>query len=131
MDNYFQLPQRDVTSPLFAPIDGVVGVKDRGTVIITTIEKGSVKKNDKLEVMGFGAKFTTSVADIQAFGKPLSGAQAGDHVGYVGDFTQSRQQLTFFSKASFRVDTFRSKHYIQTKLDREIHPLFPGFCAEA
>lgn len=81
MDEYIQIPERDTTSPLYAPIDGVVSVKGRGTVLITTIQKGQVKKNDKLEVVGFDAKESTSVADIQAFGKPMVSAEAGDHVG--------------------------------------------------
>ncbi|XP_003744059.1 uncharacterized protein LOC100905389 [Galendromus occidentalis] len=81
MDAHFQLPLRDTTSPLLAPVDGVVSVKNRGTVIITTIEKGTVKKNDKLELLGFDARESTSVADIQAFGEGTATAQAGDHVG--------------------------------------------------
>lgn len=81
MDSYFQVPQRDTTAPFFAPVDGCIQVKGRGTVIITTIEKGSVKKNDKVELIGLDTRVSTSIADIQAFGKSTTNAEAGDHVG--------------------------------------------------
>ncbi|XP_022707876.1 uncharacterized protein LOC111271392 [Varroa jacobsoni] len=81
MDEYIEPPQRDIRSPLHGPVEGVVTVKGRGTVLITTLDKGTVRRYDKIEITGFNEKVPTTVSDIQAFGRQLSQAQAGDHVG--------------------------------------------------
>lgn len=83
MDEYIEPPQRDIRSPLHGPVESVVTVKGRGTVLITTLDKGTVRRHDKIEITGFNEKVPTTVSDIQAFGRQLSQAQAGDHVGYV------------------------------------------------
>lgn len=74
-------PVRDITSPLLTSVESVVPVKGRGTVAITTISKGIVKKLDKVEIIGFNEKLTSVVSDIQAFGRQIPMAKAGDHVG--------------------------------------------------
>ncbi|OQR73099.1 elongation factor Tu [Tropilaelaps mercedesae] len=81
MDSYIQPPQRDVVSPLYGPVEGVVNIKGRGTVVITTLDRGSVQKQNRVSILGFNEEVSTVVSDIQAFGKQVTTAKAGDHVG--------------------------------------------------
>ena len=67
LDTYIPLPQRDYTSPFYMPIDNVVSIPNRGTVVVGTINTGTVKKNDEVEMLGFGEKIKSTVSDIQVF----------------------------------------------------------------
>ncbi|KAK3911021.1 Elongation factor Tu, mitochondrial [Frankliniella fusca] len=80
LDKHVPAPKRDYTSPFIMPIDSVVGVP-RGTVVIGTVKQGTFKKDDKAEVLGFGATFPTSISTIEVFRSPVLSARAGDHVG--------------------------------------------------
>ena len=63
------------------PIDNILSVQGRGTVIIGTIKKGRVKKGDNLQIIGFGADTKTTVSGLQVFKKQVETAEAGDNVG--------------------------------------------------
>ena len=63
------------------PIDNILSVQGRGTVIIGTIKKGRVKKGDNLQIIGFGADTKTTVSGLQVFKKQVDTAEAGDNVG--------------------------------------------------
>ena len=63
------------------PIDNILSVQGRGTVIIGTIKKGRVKKGDNLQIIGFGADTKTTVSGLQVFKQQVDTAEAGDNVG--------------------------------------------------
>ncbi|XP_025418967.1 uncharacterized protein LOC112689461 [Sipha flava] len=81
VDSYIPTPERDFTSPFFLPIDNFLLVPGRGLVVIGTIKKGTVKKNDKIDLLGFDEKITTSIGDIQIFKTSVPYAKAGENVG--------------------------------------------------
>jgi len=81
MDSYIPLPTRDYKSPFMLPIDNAFTVPGRGTVVVGTLRRGTVKKNAEVELLGFDMKLKTSVGDIQVFKKSVAMAQAGDNVG--------------------------------------------------
>lgn len=81
IDNYIPIPDRDITSPFLLPIDNCLLVPGRGAVIVGTLKKGIVRKNDKVALLGFDEIVTTSVGDIQVFKKSVASAKAGENVG--------------------------------------------------
>lgn len=81
IDNYLPTPERDITSPFLLPIDNCLLVPGRGPVVIGTLKKGTICRNDKVELLGFDENLTTSVSDIQVFRKSVTSAKAGENVG--------------------------------------------------
>jgi len=81
LDSHIPLPTRDFKSPFLLPIDNALTVPGRGTVVIGTIKRGTIKKNAEVELLGFDMKLKTTVSDIQVFKKSVAMAQAGDNVG--------------------------------------------------
>jgi len=81
LDNYLDLPKRDLESPFLMPIDNYLQVKGRGTVVIGTIKQGVIKKKDPVQVIGFGMDKKTAISDIQVFKQSVGQAEAGENVG--------------------------------------------------
>lgn len=81
IDDYMETPKRDFTSPFLLPIDNSLPVSGRGTVVVGTLKRGIVTKNDKVDLLGFDEQITTSVGDIQVFKQSVPSAKAGENVG--------------------------------------------------
>ncbi|RVE43722.1 hypothetical protein evm_011637 [Chilo suppressalis] len=81
MDSYIPPIVRDLASPFLMPIDNAFTVPGRGTVVIGTIKRGVMKKNDDADLIGFGYNIKTTLSVIQIFKKSVSEALAGDNVG--------------------------------------------------
>lgn len=81
VDNYIPTPQRDVDKPFLMPVEDVFSITGRGTVGTGRIERGIVRLNDEVEIVGFGLHKKTTVTGIEMFRKLLDEAQAGDNVG--------------------------------------------------
>lgn len=81
LDSYVPVPTRDKTSPFLIPIDNMFTVPGRGTIVVGTIQCGTVNKNDTAELLGFGEKIKTTLSDIQIFKKSVTKGEAGDNVG--------------------------------------------------
>lgn len=81
IDNNIPTPKRDFTSPFLLPIDNCLLVPGRGAVVIGTLKRGTVCKNDKVELLGFDEKKITSVSDIHVFRNSVVSAKAGENVG--------------------------------------------------
>ncbi|KAL0860375.1 hypothetical protein ABMA27_009774 [Loxostege sticticalis] len=81
MDTYVPRIVRDLVSPFLMPIDNAFTVPGRGTVVVGTIKRGVMKKNDDADLMGFGYNIKTTLSDIQIFKKSVTEALAGDNVG--------------------------------------------------
>lgn len=67
LDAYIPQPQRDFDSPFLIPIDNFFTVPNRGTVVVGTVVRGTVKKKDDAELLGFGKKMPIVVSDIHVF----------------------------------------------------------------
>ena len=81
MDDYFDIPQRDLDKPFLMPIEDVFSIKGRGTVATGRIEQGIVKINDPVEIVGLKDTQNSVVTGIEAFKKNLDQGQAGDNAG--------------------------------------------------
>ena len=81
LDNHVDLPTRDTESPFLMPIDNIISVRGRGTVVIGTVKRGKLHKKDELQVVGFGMNHKTTVGNMQIFKKDVATTVAGDNVG--------------------------------------------------
>jgi len=81
LDNFIPEPQREVDKPFMLAIEDVFSIKGRGTVATGRIERGIIKVNEEVEIIGFGATRKTVVTGVEMFRKLLDQGQAGDNVG--------------------------------------------------
>jgi len=82
IDTYIPTPKRDTEKPFLMPIEDVFSISGRGTVGTGRVERGAIKVNDEVEVIGLRPKVAkTTVTGIEMFRKLLDDAQAGDNVG--------------------------------------------------
>ncbi|XP_058832568.1 elongation factor Tu [Topomyia yanbarensis] len=81
IDNYFPIPSRDFVSPFLLPIDNAFTVPGRGTVVVGTLAKGTLRKNDEAELLGFDEHIKTTIGGLQVFQKDVGSAKAGDNIG--------------------------------------------------
>ncbi|GHV72860.1 elongation factor Tu [Spirochaetia bacterium] len=81
MDSYFPDPIRDEAKPFLMPIEDVFTIPGRGTVVTGKVERGILKLNEAIEIVGIRPTKDTVVTGIEMFNKLLDSAQAGDNVG--------------------------------------------------
>ncbi|KAJ6641706.1 Elongation factor Tu, mitochondrial [Pseudolycoriella hygida] len=81
LDEYVDVPQRDFTSPFLMPIDNAFTVPGRGTIVIGTVKRGTLHKNDRVALLGFDQKRNSTVGDIQVFKEAVAKAVAGENIG--------------------------------------------------
>ncbi|CAJ0592902.1 unnamed protein product [Cylicocyclus nassatus] len=74
-------PQRNENEALIMPVSSKTAITGRGTVVVGTIEQGTLKKGDKVEIKGDDREVITVASDIQVFGKSVKEVKAGDHCG--------------------------------------------------
>jgi elongation factor Tu len=78
VDTYVPMPERYLDAPFLLPVENVLTITGRGTVVTGAVERGVVRVGDKVEVLG--AAVETVVTGLETFGKPMEEAQAGDNV---------------------------------------------------
>ncbi|MEU6663924.1 elongation factor Tu [Streptomyces sp. NPDC046821] len=78
VDTYVPMPERYVDAPFLLPVENVLTITGRGTVVTGAVERGRVRVGDRVEI--FGADTETVVTGLETFGKPMEEAQAGDNV---------------------------------------------------
>jgi len=81
LDSYIPDPKRDVDKPLLMPIEDVFSIEGRGTVVTGRIERGMVKINDAVEIVGLKPTQKTVATGIEMFNKSLDEGRAGDNAG--------------------------------------------------
>ncbi|MDR1970681.1 MAG: elongation factor Tu [Treponema sp.] len=81
MDSYFPDPVRDSDRPFLMPIEDVFTISGRGTVVTGKVERGGLKKNEEVEIVGIKPTVKTVVTGLEMFNKELDETQAGDNVG--------------------------------------------------
>ena len=81
VDAFVPEPKRDVDLPFLMPIEDVFSIEGRGTVVTGRIERGIIKVNDEVEIVGIRDTTKTTVTGVEMFRKLLDQGQAGDNVG--------------------------------------------------
>jgi elongation factor Tu len=81
VDTYVPVPARYLDAPFLLPVENVLTITGRGTVVTGAVERGTVRVGDRVRLLGDGRDGTeTVVTGLETFGKPMTDAQAGDNV---------------------------------------------------
>ena len=80
VDNWIQLPPRDIDKPFLMPVEDVFSITGRGTVATGRIETGVVKVGDEVQILGLGEDKKSVVTGVEMFRKLLDQGEAGDNV---------------------------------------------------
>jgi elongation factor Tu len=81
LDEYIPEPKRDIDKPFLMPIEDIFSIEGRGTVVTGRIERGIIKVNDDVEIVGLRSTQKTVVTGVEMFNKSLDQGQAGDNAG--------------------------------------------------
>jgi elongation factor Tu len=79
IDSYVPVPPRELGEPFLMPIENVLTISGRGTVVTGAVERGSLKLGDAVEVIGLGPTVASVAIGMETFGKSLESAEAGDN----------------------------------------------------
>lgn len=129
VDDYFQDPVRETDKPFMMPIEDVFSIKGRGTVVTGRIERGMIKLNDPVEIVGLMDKPLSTVATgIEMFHKLLDQGMAGDNAGILLrgiDRTQVERGMVLAKPGSITPNTeFECSVYILRKEEGGRHSAF-------
>ncbi|MGW4438137.1 elongation factor Tu [Streptomyces sp. NPDC004596] len=78
VDTYVPMPERYLDAPFLLPVENVLTITGRGTVVTGAVERGTVRPGDRVAVLG--ADLESVVTGLETFGRPMREAQAGDNV---------------------------------------------------
>ena len=82
VDNFIEIPVREVDKPFLMPVEDVFSISGRGTVVTGRVERGVVKTGDEIEIVGLSEKSEKStVTGVEMFRKILDRGEAGDNIG--------------------------------------------------
>ena len=132
MDSYFPIPERAVDLPFLMPIEDVLSISGRGTVVTGRIERGIAKVGDELEIVGLKTTQKTICTGIEMFRKLLDQGQAGDNVGVLLRGTKredvERGQVLAKPGSITPHTKFEAEVYILSKDEGGRHtPFFNGY----
>src|SRR5678809_670560 len=132
MDAYIPVPKREIDKPFMMPVEDVFSISGRGTVVTGRIERGIVKVNDEIEIIGIAATQKTTCTGVEMFRKLLDQGEAGDNVGVLlrGTKREEVQRGQVLAKpGSITPHTdFECEVYVLTKEEGGRHtPFFKGY----
>jgi elongation factor Tu len=81
VDSYIPEPERDIEMPFLMPVEDVMSITGRGTVVTGKVEQGVVHVGDEVEIVGLRDTQKTTVTGVEMFRKLLDQGQAGDNIG--------------------------------------------------
>ncbi len=132
VDNYIPDPKRETDKPFLMPVEDVFSIKGRGTVVTGRVERGVLKTNEEIEIIGITPTKKTVVTGLEMFRKTLDETQAGDNVGVLlrgveKDDVQRGQILAKPGSITPHAD-FDAEVYILSKEEGGRHtPFFTGY----
>src|SRR5688500_12504695 len=135
LDSYIPQPKREIDKPFLMPVEDVFSITGRGTVATGRIERGVVKVQEEVAMVGFGSDKKTVVTGVEMFRKLLDQGQAGDNVGLLlrGINKEDVERGMVLAKTgSITPHTkFTAEVHVLTKADGGRHtPLFKGYRPE-
>jgi elongation factor Tu len=132
MDKYIPVPERLIDGAFLMPVEDVFSISGRGTVVTGRIERGIVKVNDEVEIVGIRPTTKTICTGVEMFRKLLDQGQAGDNVGVLLRGTK-REEVergqVLCKPGSIKPHTqFEAEVYVLTKEEGGRHtPFFKGY----
>jgi elongation factor Tu len=132
VDDYIPAPERDIDKPFLMPVEDVFSISGRGTVATGRVERGIVKVNEEVEIVGIKDTTKTVVTGVEMFRKLLDEGRAGDNIGVLlrGVKRDDIERGQVLSKpGSITPHTvFKAESYILTKEEGGRHtPFFKGY----
>ena len=133
VDSYIPTPERPTDQPFLMPIEDVMTISGRGTVVTGRVERGVVKLQDEVEIVGLAKEAKkTVVTGVEMFRKTLDQAEAGDNIGVLLRGTQrdevERGQVLAKPGTIHPHTKFKAQVYVLTKEEGGRHtPFFNGY----
>ena len=128
MDTYIPLPERAVDQPFLMPIEDIFSISGRGTVVTGRIERGIIKVNDPVSIVGVRPTRDSVVTGVEMFNKLLDEGQAGDNIGAllrgVDKNEVVRGQVLAKPKSIQPYSKFRGTVYVLSKEEGGRHKSF-------
>jgi len=132
IDEYIPEPARPIDKAFLMSIEDVFTIQGRGTVVTGRVDRGTLKVNDEVEIVGLKPTKKTVITGIEMFRKTLSDARAGDNVGLLlrgiekGDV--ERGQVIAKPGTITPHTEFEAEIYVLTKEEGGRHtPFFKGY----
>jgi elongation factor Tu len=132
VDDYIPDPVRELDKPFLMPVEDVFSIKGRGTVVTGRIERGKVKVNEAVSIVGLDKNKESVVTGVEMFKKQLDEGQAGDNVGLLLrglEKSDVERGQVIAKPGSITPHTeFEAEAYILTKEEGGRHtPFFKGY----
>ena len=132
LDSYIPQPERETAKPFLMPVEDVFSITGRGTVATGRIERGIVRVQEEVQLVGFNAEKKTVVTGVEMFRKLLDEGQAGDNVGLLlrGVAKEEIERGMVLAKpGTITPHThFQAEVYVLTKEEGGRHtPFFKGY----
>ena len=132
VDSYIPIPTRETDKPFLMPVEDIFSISGRGTVVTGRVERGTVKLEEEIEIVGIKPTVARVVTGIEMFNKLLDSGQAGDNVGVLLRGTKreevERGQVLAAKGSITPHKKFRSQVYILTKEEGGRHtPFIKGY----
>jgi elongation factor Tu len=132
VDEYIPTPEREIDKPFLMPIEDVFSIKGRGTVVTGRVERGVVKVNEEVEIVGLKETRKTVATGVEMFRKLLDQGQAGDNIGCLLrgiDRDEVERGMVLSQPGSITPHTtFQSEVYVLKRDEGGRHtPFFAGY----
>jgi len=132
VDEYVPEPVRDLDKPFLMPIEDIFSIQGRGTVVTGRVERGRIKINDEVEIVGIRPTKKTVATGIEMFRKSLDEGLAGDNIGVllrgIGKDEVEKGQVLAKPGTTTPHTKFEAEVYVLTKEEGGRHtPFFTGY----
>lgn len=132
VDEKIPTPKREIEKPFLMPIEDVFSISGRGTVATGRVERGIVRTNDKLQLVGIRETRETVATGLEMFNKVLDEAQAGENVGILLRGVEKKdieRGMVLAAPGTCKPHTkFKGTIYVLTKEEGGRHkPFFSGY----
>jgi len=132
VDSYIQLPERPIDKDFLMPIEDVFTISGRGTVVTGRVERGIVKLNDEIEIVGIRDTVKKVVTGVEMFKKLLDEGRAGDNIGVLLRGTEREdveRGMVLAKSGSIKPHTkFKAEVYVLSKDEGGRHtPFVTGY----
>ncbi|MGH7868125.1 MAG: elongation factor Tu, partial [Candidatus Dormibacteraceae bacterium] len=133
VDSYMPMPERQIDKPFLMPVEDIFSISGRGTVVTGRVERGKVKVQEEIEIVGLRPEsFKRVVTGVEMFKKLLDEGQAGDNIGVLLRGTEKddvERGMVLAKPGSITPHTkFKSEAYVLTKEEGGRHtPFFNGY----